>query len=126
LEKYNYCKRGGKKIATTEVWIITILGILSALVAGHLIITKILPKIKTAMDLAVKDNVAAEGLIMIFFIYIGLFVVRKVLELIIATNENWAKYLGAIKPGIDVLTDLLPYLGVFMIAVMIAVAIRKK
>ncbi len=113
-------------MATTEVWIITVLGILSAIVAGHLLITKMLPKIKNATDLAIRDNTVTEGLMLIFFIYISLFVIRKFLELIIATNDAWTKYLNVVKPGIDVLTDLLPYLGVFMIGVVIAVAIRSK
>ncbi len=113
-------------MATTEIWIITILGMFSAIIAGHLILTKILPRIKASMDLAIKDNIAVESLMVIFFVYIALFVIRKVLELIAATNEDWVKYITAIKPGVDVLTDLLPYLGVFMIAVMVAVTIKQK
>ncbi|MFH1331705.1 MAG: hypothetical protein ABIH63_00265 [archaeon] len=113
-------------MATPEVWILTVIGTLSALIAGHLIITRILPKIKNAMDLAMKDNVVTEGLMIIFFVYIGIFVIRKVLEIVIALNEPWSKYLTSIKPGIEVLTELLPYLGVFMIGVVIAIAIKQK
>ncbi|MEM4245479.1 MAG: hypothetical protein QXR60_04730, partial [Candidatus Nanoarchaeia archaeon] len=72
-------------MATTEVWVITGLGILSAIIAGYLLIVRILPKIKNAMDLAIKDNVVTEGLMVIFFIYIGLFVLRKILEVLNTT-----------------------------------------
>ncbi len=122
----NLSGKRGDKMASVEIWIITVLGIFSALVAGHLILTKILPRIKSSMDLAIKDNIAVESLMVIFFVYIALFVIRKILELVVATNESWVKYITAIKPGIDVLTDLLPYLGVFMIAVMVAVAIKQR
>jgi len=113
-------------MATAEAWIITSLGILSVLAMGYLIIIKILPKIKHSLDLAIKDNIAVEGLMMILLVYAVLFVIKKILEIVIATNEAWSKYIGAIKPGVDMLSDLLPYVGIFMIAVTIAVAIRTR
>lgn len=112
-------------MATTEVWVIAIAGIISAIIAGYLIITRILPKIKNALDLSIKDNLATEGLMLIFFIYVILFVIRKALEVLTTTQEPWVKYIPVVKPGIDVLTDLLPYLGIFMIAVTVAVAITR-
>lgn len=113
-------------MATTEVWVITILGIFSAIIAGYLIITRVLPKIKNALDLALKDQVVTEGLMMIFFFYVIFFVIRKGIEVVVATQEVWVKYFAIIKPGIDILTDLLPYIGIFMIAVTVGVAIARK
>lgn len=113
-------------MASLEVWVISVLGVLSAAFAGYLVLTKILPKIKGAMDMVVHDNNAISGLMLLLITYVILFVLRKILGSVAVIGDNWTKYVVAIGPGVDILIHIIPYLAVFMVALTIVIVIKTK
>lgn len=113
-------------MASLEVWIIAVLGVLSAAFAGYLVIVKILPKIRSAMDMVIHDSNVTSGLMLILILYVALLILRKVLDSVVAIGDNWTKYVGAIRPGVDIMTHVIPYLGAFMVALTIVIVIKYK
>src|SRR3989344_3703843 len=105
-------------MASGEVIATTILSIVFLIIAAYLAIVFILPMIRALVKEIIEDTPAVNGFmsILVMIVYILLF--KKILEVLIAlpqTAEDGSKtlvsYLAVLQPGMDVLDQLLPFIG---------------
>jgi len=118
-------------MASGEVIATTILSIVFLIIAAYLAIVFILPMIRALVKEIIEDTPAVNGFmsILVMIVYILLF--KKILEVLIAlpqTAEDGSKtlvsYLAVLQPGMDVLDQLLPFIGWVLLGGLIAFGLR--
>ena len=111
---------------TVGLLIVLALGMVLTIVAGHIAITKILPKLKILLKAIIKDEEAINSLMHIFIVYVGLFVLSKLLELFRAFDVGFINDMASIvQPGIDILMSLLPYLQWLILGILVVVGLKS-
>jgi len=100
------------------VWI-AIISIIFVIIAAYLAITKILPVVRDLLS-GIVDGRVMGAFMSLLIIVVYILVLDKVVNLLLAAENQYLNYLSYITPGITVLTDLLPYLKYVLLGALIA------
>ena len=112
-------------IMAWEIWILTILKIISVIIGGHLAITKLLPALKKILVLFIKEDGFVTSIISTILIYVGVLVLKFIVTVLVATENKYLIYTDILSPGLEVMLSVIPYVLYFMIAVVIVAGIKK-
>jgi hypothetical protein len=111
---------------TVGLLVVLVLGMFFSVIAGHIAITKIFPKLKLLLKAIIKDEEATNSLMYIFIVYLALFVLSKLIELFRAFNVSFINDMtNIIQPGIDILMGLLPYLQWLILGILIVIGLKN-
>ena len=110
---------------TVGLLVTVVLAMAFVVAAGHIAITKIFPKLKILLKAVIKDEEALNSLMYIFVIYVGLFVLSKLLELFKSFGVGFVdSMVNMVEPGVGILMSLLPYLQWLILGVFVIVGLR--
>lgn len=111
---------------TVGLLVILSLGMFFAVAAGHIAITKILPRLKVLLKSILKEEEAVNSLMYIFIIYVGLFVLSKLLELLNGFGVSFITDITKIiEPGVSILMSLLPYIQWLILGIIVVVGLKS-
>ena len=103
-----------------------IITVVLAIVAGHILITKILPKLREVLGCAIKDINSINALMVILMFYVGVFVVNAIVNYLVGFENQYTQIAIILEPALNILIKLAPYIGLLILAAIIAIAIKKK
>jgi len=111
---------------TIGLLVVLVLGMAFAVAAGHIAITKILPRLKTLLKSAMKDEESVNALMYVFIIYVGIFVLSKLIELFQAFDVSFITDItNIVQPGIDVMMNILPYLQWLVLGILVIIGLKN-
>lgn len=113
-------------MVSTSVVVVSILGSILVLVAGHFIITKVLPLLKDLLKSIIKDEKAINALLSIFIIYVAVFAIGKLIPLLVLLEfDLLTKFTEIINPGLALLLDVVPYLQWLVLGVIVVIGLKN-
>lgn len=108
-----------------ELWALTILKIVAVIIGGHLAVTKMLPALKNVLASFIKKPEFIASVISIFIFYVGILVLKFVIDFLAMTENKYMGYVTVLLPGVEVILTILPYIMYFMIAAVIVAGLKK-
>ncbi|MDD5178174.1 MAG: hypothetical protein PHT54_02740 [Candidatus Nanoarchaeia archaeon] len=106
-------------------WIVVLIGAVFAFIGGHILITKVLPKLSDLVNPLFKNEKTSHSFILILIIFIFVLVLRKIVVLLIGMNNTYLNILAIINPGLEVILEFVPYVQWLFVAILIGYALRK-
>ncbi len=110
---------------SVETIIINILKIIVVIVSGHIILTKIIPLVDDMLKNLVKETKVVDKFTSLLGILVIVLVGIKITELAVATQNKVISYLEIIKPGFELMSSLVPYLGYIFAATVLIITVRS-
>ena len=118
-------------MANAEIWITVILSVVFSLVAAYIAIVFILPMIRALVKEIIEDTPAINGFMSILIIVVYILLFKKILEILLTlpqTTEEGKKavvsYLNVLQPGVNILDQLLPFIGWVLLGGLVAFGLR--
>lgn len=108
-----------------EIWMLTILKVVAAIIGGHLAITKLLPALKNVLSSSIKKEDLTTSVISVLMVYTGVLVLKFIIESITATENKYLSYASVLLPGTEVILMLVPYVIYLMVAAVIVAGLKK-
>jgi len=108
-----------------EIWMLTILKIVAVVIGGHLAITKMLPALKNVLAAFVKKGEVLTSIISTLLLFVGVLVLKFIINFLVAVENTYLSYVGVLLPGIEVILTIIPYVLYFMVAVVIVAGLKK-
>ncbi len=99
-------------------WVATILSAVIVLIAGHVSITVILPKLKDFLSPALKDERALYGLTTLLMVLIVVLVFKAEIDVLLTLQNETLNLINVFKPGLDVILALGKYVGYLVLVVL--------
>jgi hypothetical protein len=112
-------------MATALDIIIVVIQIVLLIVIAHLLLSKVLPKLRRILNSYVDDDSSKAITFLIFFVIIVLGV-NILIEILMGLNNKIINYLVAVQPGMQLLTDFLPYLQWILVALIVLIGLKNK
>ena len=109
---------------SVESVIINILKIAFVVLAGHILLTKVIPLLDDMLKSLIKENKAVENFTSLLGILVFVLVGLKVIELAVATENKIIAYLSILKPGVEMILSLVPYLGYIFAGAVLIIALK--
>lgn len=104
-----------------------ILGILLTAGAGHVIITKILPRIKTLLLALIKDEKAVSSVMYILIAYVGIFILDKILGLLSGLgNPSLNDFVAIVSPAVEIFLKTVPYVQWIVAGTLLVLGLKVK
>ena len=110
---------------SAEIFIVILVKIISVVVAGHIILTKIIPLLDNILKGLIKDNKVVDGFTSLLGILVIVLASVKIIEFAIATGNKVIGYLDVLKPGLELILSLVPYFGYLFGALVLIIAVRS-
>ena len=107
-----------------EIFVVNLLNIVFVVLAGHIALTKIIPLLDGMLKQLVKETKAIDNFTSLLGILVFVLVGLKIIEFAVATQNKVISYLSVVKPGLDLLLSLVPYLGYVFAGAIIIIALR--
>lgn len=108
-----------------EIWAFTILKIVAVIIGGHLAITKLLPALKNVLASFIKKEGFIASIISIFIFYVGILVLKFIIDFLAATGNKYLGYATVLVPGVEVILTVIPYVFYFMVGAVIVAGLKK-
>lgn len=109
-----------------QEWMMAILQIVVVLIGGHLTITKLLPLLKEGLVYLIKKEEVVNSTISVFILFIGVIVLKKLVEFLVDTGNTYLSYINVLTPGIDIILEVFPFVLYFMLAIVAVSGFAKK
>src|SRR3989344_4445591 len=107
-----------------ETFIVNLLNIAFVVVAGHIAITKIIPLLDGMLKSLIKETKAVDNFTSLLGVLVFVLVGVKVIEFAVATQNSVIGYLTVVKPGLELLLNLVPYFGYIFAGAVAIIALR--
>lgn len=111
-------------MAELGVWIAFVLNIVFLLVAGHIALTMLLPKLRTILVGAVGKEELVNAVIYLFVVYIIIFVVKKLVDIVVAVGNSFLNLIAMLNPGLEILILLLTYLQWIVLGAVLVIGLK--
>jgi|SRR3989344_1168908 len=111
-------------MASVLTWVATILSAVIILIAGHISITIILPKLKDFLGPAFKDEKALYGLMTLFMVLVIVLVFKAEIDLLLTLQNETLNLINVFKPGVDLILALGKYVGYVVLVVLGVVGLK--
>jgi len=108
-----------------EDFIVNLLKIVFVVLAGHISLTKVIPLLDGILKELVKEKKAVDNFTSLLGILVFVMVGIKIVEFALATQNKIISYLSVVKPGLDLLLSLVPYLGYIFAGMVLLIALRN-
>ena len=117
-------------MATTEVWVTSILSIVLSIITAYIIIAYILPVVRALVKEIFDNSPAINGFIYLLVIVVYILLLKKIVEILSEIPaEEGAKsigsYLSVLNPGISILDQLIPLIGWILLGTLIAFGLGR-
>ncbi len=116
-------------MATTEVWVTSIISIVFSVIAAYLVIAFILPVVRALIKEIFDNSPAINGFISLLVIVVYIMLFKKIVEILSEIPAEGAKgigyYLSVLNPGISILEQLIPLIGWVLLGTLIAFGLRR-
>ncbi|MDO8556605.1 MAG: hypothetical protein Q7R96_05535 [Nanoarchaeota archaeon] len=114
---------------SAESILINILGAVFAVVGSFVVIKTVLPKLADVLDAGVEDQTAVDGIVALLQIFTLVIAAGFVIVSLGAIHAKVGSYLNTIKPALDVINALTPYVAYLFVgvgALLVIKAWKKK
>ncbi|MBI2507886.1 hypothetical protein HYV89_02935 [Candidatus Woesearchaeota archaeon] len=119
-------------MASTEIWVTSVLSIIFSVVAAYIAIAFLLPMVRALVKEVIEENNAVAGFMSILVIVIYILLFKNVIRILTSESLNAGaeggksalSYLIVLDPGIAILDQLLPYIGWVLLGALIAFGLR--
>lgn len=111
-------------MATTTVWITTIISAVLVLIAGHITITIILPKLKDFLKPAIKDDNALASLMIMLIILVAVLALKAEVTLLLTLQNNTVNLINVLSPGLDLILGFSKYLGYLVLGFLVILGLK--
>lgn len=108
-----------------EAFIVNLFKIISVVVAGHVILTKIIPLLDDMLNGLIKDKKVVDRFTSLLGVLVIVLASIKVIEFAVATQNKVIGYLDVLKPGLELVLSLIPYFGYIFGALVLIIAVRS-
>lgn len=107
-----------------ESIVVNILKIIFVVLAGHVVLTKIIPMLDAMLKGLIKETKVVDNFTSLLGVLVFVLVGVKIIEFATATQNTVIGYLSVVQPGFDFILDLVPYFGYIFAAAVVIVALR--
>ncbi|MDD5254325.1 MAG: hypothetical protein PHG05_04495 [Candidatus Nanoarchaeia archaeon] len=108
------------------LWISVLVGAIVAFFGGHLLITKILPRLTELVNPIFKNDKLSHSFTFMLVIFIFVLVVRKIVLLLVEMNNPYLNVVSVLNPGLEVILEFVPYVQWVFVAIIIAHALKNN
>lgn len=100
-----------------ETYLIPILSSIFTFIGGLIAIKIIFPRLADVLDGVIDDEPMVSSIIVFLTVFVWITVLGMVINFLGSINATLAKYLGTLKPILDVINALVPYFEWFIVGV---------
>lgn len=112
-------------MAAAIQWITTIISAIIILIAAHISITIILPKLKDFLSPVIKEDKALSGLMTLLIILIAVLVFKSVIEQLLTLQNATLSLISVFSPGLDLIIGLSRYIGYIVLGFIVVLGIKS-
>jgi len=106
------------------VWITTIISAVIILIAGHIAITIVLPKLKELVNPVIKDEKSLSALMTLLLILIIVLALGSIITVLNGLQNDVVNLLNVFKPGLTLLTDFGNYVGYIILGFIVVLGLK--
>ena len=92
-----------------ETYLIPLLSSIFAFIGGLIAIRIVFPRLADVLDGVIDDEPMVSSIIVFLTVFVWVTVLGMVVNFLGSMNANMGKYLGTVKPVLDVINSLVPY-----------------
>lgn len=107
------------------IWIAFALNIVFLLIAGHIALTKLFPKLKAILVAALGKDDVVNAVMYLFVAYTIIFVLKKFVDMILAIGNSYLNLFAMLNSGLELLILLLPYIQWLILGAVVVVGLKS-
>ena len=111
-------------MATAMAWITTIISSVIILIAGHIAITIILPKLRDLLNPIIKDEKAISSLMTLLMILVVVLAFTSMIIVLGTLQNEVLNLLNVFRPGLELLTSLGKYIGYLVLGLLVVLGLK--
>lgn len=111
-------------MADVITWVTTIIAGVIILIASHISITIILPKLKDFISPVVKDEKTLAALMTLLIILVAVLGLKAEIDLLLTLQNNVLNLLNVFKPGLDLILSIGKYIGYLVLGFMVVLGLK--
>jgi len=111
-------------MADVITWVTTIIASVIILIAGHISITIILPKLKDFIGPVVKDEKSLAALMTLLVILVAVLALKAEVDLLLTLQNNVLNLLNVFKPGLDLILGIGKYIGYLVLGFIVVLGLK--
>ena len=117
-------------MASTEIWVTSILSIAFSIVAAYIAIVFLLPMVRALVKEIFENSPAINGFVSLLIVVVYILLFKKIIEILSAIPadegaKNIGSYLAVLQPGIEILDQLIPLIGWVLLGSLIGFGLRR-